>query len=73
MVTAVYTLRLIARVFFGQLNEKWGDQVGISRVEGASALILVGFIVLMGVFPFPFIQSVDKAVGDLIIRIVGAA
>jgi len=33
----------------------------------------VGFIVLMGVFPFPFIQSVDKAVGDLIIRIVGAA
>ena len=72
-VTAVYTLRLIARVFFGQLNEKWGDQVGMSRVEGASALILVGFIVLMGVFPFPFIQSVDKAVGDLIIRIVGAA
>ena len=70
-ITAVYTLRLIAKVFFGELSERWRDQVDISRVEGVSALILVGFIVLMGLFPSPFIQSIEKAVGDLITRVVG--
>ena len=71
-ITAVYILRLIAKVFFGQLGEQWKTQTDMSRIEGFSSVVLVGFIFLVGLFPFPFIRVIDSAVGPLLSRIVGA-
>ena len=71
-VTAVYILRLLARVFFGPLGERWKDQVDASRLEGFSAAILVGFILLVGLFPFPFIRVIDVGVAELLARFPGA-
>ena len=70
-ITAVYILRLMARVFFGQLGEQWQDQTDISRLEGFSSVILVGFILLVGLFPFPFIRVIDSAVAPLLTRLAG--
>ena len=71
-VTAVYILRLLARVFFGPLGERWRDQADASRLEGFSAAILVGFILLVGLFPFPFIRVIDSGAAELLARIPGA-
>ena len=71
-ITAVYILRLIAKVFFGELAEQWRDQTDISRREVGASVILAGFILLMGVFPFPFLRIIDGNVADLLTRVAGA-
>jgi NADH-quinone oxidoreductase subunit M len=71
-ITAVYILRLIAKVFFGELGEQWRDQGDISKREGSAAIILVGFVFLVGLFPFPFLRAIDGNVAELIARVTGA-
>ena len=71
-ITAVYILRLIGKVFFGELGEQWRDQVDISRREAGASVILAGFILLMGLFPFPFLSAIDGNVAELITRVTGA-
>jgi NADH-quinone oxidoreductase subunit M len=71
-VTAVYILRLLSRVFFGPMDERWEDQTDASPREGFTTLILVGFIFLVGLFPFPFIRVIDSGVEQLLARFSGA-
>ena len=71
-ITAVYILRLIGKVFFGELGEQWRDQVDISKREAGASVILAGFILLMGLFPFPFLSAIDGNVAELLTRVAGA-
>ena len=71
-ITAVYILRLMAKVFFGALGERWRDQTDISRLEGFSSWVLVAFVFLVGLFPFPFIRAIDSGVSTLLSRMAGA-
>ena len=71
-ITSVYILRLMAKVFFGPLGEQWSTQRDASRLEGFSALVLVGFVFLVGLFPFPFIKVIDTGVEQLLTRFPGA-
>ena len=71
-ITAVYILRLLAKVFFGPLDERWKNQTDASPVEVISAGVLVAFILLVGLFPFPFMRVIDSGVASLLIRISGA-
>ena len=71
-ITAVYILRLMAKVFFGRLGDRWEDQTDISRLEGLSAGILVAFIFLVGLFPFPFIRAIEGEVSRMLGLVVGA-
>ena len=70
-ITAVYILRLLAKVFFGPLGEPWQTQTDASRLEGFSSLVLVGFVLLVGLFPFPFIRVIDVGVAELLAGVVG--
>ena len=70
-ITAVYILRLMAKVFFGELGERWRDQTDISRLEGFSSGILVAFILLVGLFPFPFVRVIESAILPLLDRVAG--
>ena len=71
-LTAVYILRLLAKVFFGPLAESWEDQRDASPVEGFSTALLVGFLLLAGLFPFPFMRVIDSGVAELVSRFSGA-
>ena len=79
-ITAVYILRLLAKVFFGPLAEQWRTQsssepaepTDASRLEGFSAAVLVGFLLLVGLFPFPFMRIINSGVGELLARFPGA-
>ena len=71
-ITAVYILRLLAKVFFGPLGERWRDQTDASRLEGFTGALLVGFILLVGLFPFPFMRVIDSGVTELLAHFPGA-
>ncbi len=71
-ITAVYILRLIAKVFFGTMDERWAGQPDISRIEGVSSAVLAAFLLLMGLLPFPFIQAIDESVASLLKIVAGA-
>ena len=65
-ITAVYILRLMAKVFFGTLGERWQDETDASGLERFSTLILAGFILLVGLFPFPFIRVINTGVLEIL-------
>ena len=65
-ITAVYILRLIARIFFGTVSEKWANLPDISKFELIPSVILAFFIVFMGVLPIYFIDAVNESVKELI-------
>ena len=65
-ITAVYILRLLARVFFGPMSERWKDQTDASGLERVSTLLLAGFILLVGLFPFPFIRVIESGVFEVL-------
>ena len=67
-ITAVYILRLLAKVLFGPLGERWRDQTDATGLEKFSTAILVGFILLVGLFPFPFIRVIDSGVTEMLSR-----
>ena len=70
-ITAIYVLRLLGKVFFGPLGDQWVNQTDATYVERFSALILVGFVLLVGLFPFPFLRVIDNGVAGVLARFVG--
>lgn len=109
-ITAVYILRLLAKVFFGpervlseQLSvvsgeelaggsqqsavsgqvsgdgaealsqvaaEAHAEQMDATAQEKVSAAILTAFILLVGLFPFPFMRVINGGVADVLARFV---
>ena len=61
-ITAVYILRMLALAFFGPANEKWEGLHDMSRFEYAGGALLIAFILLMGVFPSPFVDRIAESV-----------
>ena len=61
-ITAVYILRMLAMAFFGPPNERWGHLTEMTRWEQAGGALLIAFIVLMGVFPGPFVDRIAESV-----------
>ena len=68
-VTAVYVLRLLGKVFFGPVSERWHGLTDASRVEMAAGGLLIAFIVAIGIWPFPWIELIDSSVTALLARI----
>ena len=61
-ITAVYVLRMMSQAFFGPENEKWLELKDMSRYEYAGGAVLLAFIVLMGIYPSPFVDRIAETV-----------
>jgi NADH-quinone oxidoreductase subunit M len=61
-LTAVYILRMLALAFFGPPNERWKDLKEMTHWELAGGAVLIAFILLMGVFPAPFVDRIAESV-----------
>ena len=72
-LTAVYILRLMGRVFYGPLEERWSGLTDATRLESFAMGALVIMLVLVGVYPTPFIKIINSGVATLIARITEAA
>ena len=55
-------------VYGADLGEQWADQTDAGRLERVSALVLAGFILLVGLFPFPFIRVIESGVFEVLAR-----
>ena len=50
------------------MSERWADQTDASGFERVSTLVLAGFILLVGLFPFPFIRIIESGVFEILAR-----
>lgn len=62
ILSAVYTLRMIQKVFYGNTNELTAKAVDISWFEKAGLIVIVAFIFVLGVFPKPVFAMVNDTV-----------
>ncbi len=68
ILSAVYTLRMIQRVFYGETNELTSKATDISfNVKLSLAIIVVG-IILIGVFPKPLLSLTSEVSADILGR-----
>jgi len=70
-ITAVYILRLLAKVFFGPLDRRWEHLGDASGREVAATSILVLTIAFVGIYPTPLINIIKVGVTTLLGRIPG--
>ncbi|MDE2941527.1 MAG: NADH-quinone oxidoreductase subunit M [Chloroflexota bacterium] len=76
-ITAVYILRLLSKVFFGPLDPRVdplpdGTRLtDATRLEGFSAATLVLFLVVVGLYPKPWIEMIDSGVAPILARVAG--
>ncbi len=76
-ITAVYILRLLAKVFFGPFDEQWeglldgGRLRDATRLEAFPAAILVAFLVVVGLYPRPWMDMIDSGVAPILARVAG--
>jgi len=61
-ITATYILRMLARAYFGPLNERWEDLREMRIGEQAAAMLLISAIVVMGVWPALFLDRIADSV-----------
>ncbi|MFN8534622.1 MAG: NADH-quinone oxidoreductase subunit M [Dehalococcoidia bacterium] len=70
-ITATYVLRLIARVFFGPLDDKWSALRDGRPLDIAAGVTLALFLVLVGVYPGPFLTLITSGVAPIVRRLGG--
>lgn len=61
-ITAIYILRLLAKVFFGPLDKQWQKLSDVTPLEGTAAAMLVLTLFLVGVYPTYLISLIDSSV-----------
>ena len=70
-ITAVYILRLLGKVFFGPISEDWKTLPDANNVEKFSAGILVLFLLVVGLYPKPWMDLINTGLSPLIERVAG--
>ena len=61
-ITAIYILRLLAKVFFGPLDKQWQKLSDAAPLEGTAAGMLALTLLLVGVYPTYLITLIDSSV-----------
>jgi NADH-quinone oxidoreductase subunit M len=64
-ITATYILRMLSRAYFGPFNERWNELKEMRIGEQASAVLLIGAILLMGIWPALFLDRITDSVNSI--------
>ncbi|MCE2464929.1 MAG: NADH-quinone oxidoreductase subunit M [Dehalococcoidia bacterium] len=64
-ITAVYILRLLAKVFFGPIRPEWEHLTDASRVELGAAALLAFVLLFVGVWPLPLMDVINAGVIEI--------
>ena len=70
-LTAVYVLRMLARLFFGPIDERWDHLSDANRTETLGGAILVAWIVIVGVYPALLVDRIQSSVEPLLRQVIG--
>ncbi|MQG18996.1 MAG: NADH-quinone oxidoreductase subunit M [SAR202 cluster bacterium] len=71
-ITAIYILRLIAKVFFGPAHNNQNLLTSVTIKDKISSVILVFFVIAIGSVPFPFIAKIENSVHNLLLLGLGS-
>ncbi len=69
ILSAVYTLNMIQKIFYGNTNSVTGLLKDISLNEKIALALIVGIIFVFGVYPQPLIDLTKEAAGSLLVRL----
>ena len=73
VVTASYIIRIIGRVFFGQLPEEFGGHVSdVTVMDKVAVVFLSTVLIVLGVYPAIMVNLVDSGVNN-VLRLLGGA
>ncbi|MFQ5471574.1 MAG: NuoM family protein [Dehalococcoidia bacterium] len=64
-ISATYILRMLARAYFGPLNEKWEGLKEMRLGEQVAAVTLIAFLLFMGLWPAPFVDRITDTVSAI--------
>ena len=64
-ITAVYILRLLAKVFFGPISPEWDHLTDVSRIEMGAAGMLVFVLLFVGIWPMPLLDVINQGVIEI--------
>lgn len=68
VITAALFLRMVQRLFLGPLPERWTGFPDLGRVEVATVGTLLGFVLLIGVYPAWLLGVIDSFAGPIVGR-----
>ncbi len=66
VITSIYVLRLLRRVFFGQLNPHLADMSDARTTEWVALAVTGAVIIILGIYPYPIIQIISSAVQPVV-------
>ncbi len=65
-ITATYLLRMFSQAFFGEFNPRWNHLGDITIAERAGASVLAATILLMGLWPSPWVSRISTTIAETI-------
>lgn len=66
VITAVYVLRVVQKVFFGPRNPKWDDLEDAKGIELVPIVILCGVLIFLGFFPSFLMEMINNGVDPFV-------
>ena len=66
LVTAVFILTILQRVFHGPLNERWSRLPDLTLVERFTVLPAIGLMFVLGIYP----QALLGVINSTVVRMV---
>jgi NADH-quinone oxidoreductase subunit M len=73
VVTASYIIRIIGRVFFGQMPEEFSGHVSdVTVLDKVALVFLSAVLIVLGVYPAIMVNLVESGV-DNVLRLLGGA
>jgi NADH-quinone oxidoreductase subunit M len=60
VITAVYVLRLVQRVFLGPMADQWKSLTDAHQTEWVALVSLSSLLVVVGTFPYPLIMLINE-------------
>ena len=72
VITAAYVLRVVQRVFFGELKPEFANLPGINVLDKTALFILSGLLILVGVYPKIIMSLIEVGVAPLAALFGGA-
>jgi NADH-quinone oxidoreductase subunit M len=71
LISALFMLRVVARTFYGPANPKFSGLPDVTLWLASPRIILAGYIVLFGLFPWMMLNLIQVSTVPLIGRVVG--
>jgi len=69
ILSAVYTLNMIQKVFYGSVNNVTTEVKDINLTEKLVLMVIVGIIFFIGVYPQPLIDLTSESVNNLMFKL----